>query len=1386
MNRLLLLLVFCGACYAADSISVTSPTGNPTWTGWTGNNFTVSYSGADIALVCFQVDAYPAINPGPAGVISGNAGGFLAAGCENLPPFTFPVDTFQWLDGPHQVVATAYDILGNVVATSSPATFTIGNTWPVSCPGPPILSVSTSIATTSTWHDQVTATATISGDCVGDSFTYIWALQGVQQNYSQPTITFDTTSVLNGPVVVGLMILDTTNGLSYNQTAAEWSRTVTVSNTGGSLARTEVRLNAREMFLESGGGSGGNCDVATGTAGSCTLIPQLIQTDGTPASSPTFYYYATSPNSTTLGATISGTCTAGSTGTFCTGSSVTVTAAATGNTQVLVTGVTQSGSDGTAGSATYSFTSPSYTGLPSDGGRTLYILGGTNCIVGAYTVQSVTHTGSFSLTSPASPGSPLVNFTTGATSNCVWKLGPQRVGWAYTGLAAPQVVHDSNCGSILTAYVATGPCSSRWTASIFTPASQFAAQVYPVPYVQSYCNSGFNTVENGAISSSMVLTGTQTAFVTNTSAYLGTQTALISPCPSLRLILTLDSWSSPSPLLQLEFGSASSTNWPGGGSSMVPSGVAGGAGTMNYLAKQTALVVKMILNDEITAQGWPGAMPLAGPIKPGASTLQNWLNNIVASSGGTCTATTYTSPIPSGGYGLGSTFIITGSATANMNSVYPALYTVNAINATSFSFTCTGVANGTYNSSTDPGLTIQQYGKYGWIVNNLTSTESYMNWDAWASYVNQMRSIPGGHVPVGGSYQGESPFWAVACFGKSVSGCGQSINTANTGGNTVSNLSDINDADDTHGSIEQYLRARLSLNAIVSDYFNASLEQGLRFRGFVDILDPLTSNTYIGQGLSTDYTSNGGANQYTVVSCVGNTIISAPHNITNIQPGTSRLWITGSTDPNCNNNFYIIAAPTSTTLSVVYAATQTTCVANGSGSCAYHNASAATLTFANGDKIGVGATLKTNAGNFVPMYEISADGLTKVMGSGSTVFNYGISTIPNDGCIVFGNPADASPAVTKDRGQLFTVKGVSTGNPTIDAYFNGTTFYYDIENLSTPTDEGGSPSGCFNFFREVPVLSGTGGTAQIVPDNLHVRGREEDSGPLGSDPDTTAMSLVECQILRCAGSRIYESETNPQSYNPVAVTDPLNGVLHKGGFASSNGAIFNPSWSVNNDQLGIHPNVESHYSVPDWKAASFINLMAERTGKFYLGSTPTNCPDYDPSMDACAFKNTAGNLLIVGNFTNGPQTRTVALCSDVRNLCTSGQSIIRYIADARGIYAVTVIAAGTMNDIGLTLQQGQAAWYTFPATFAGELNQPAPIPQLIPGSTGVAYRYAYDPYYLDSNPTGVFDCGSAATPCVLPIDLNIGQPGTHPYRVIYYKTVGGQKIVLNVGDIQYF
>jgi len=135
----------------AQSISITAPTANQVLTGFSGFSFAVSVSSLPAAArVCYTVDAYPA----------------QTTPCSLTPGWSVPWNSFNVLNGAHQVVATAFDILGNTLATSSPVAFTTANTWPA--PYAPGMTVATGTPLTSNWSGFVSITPTISGSGSGD------------------------------------------------------------------------------------------------------------------------------------------------------------------------------------------------------------------------------------------------------------------------------------------------------------------------------------------------------------------------------------------------------------------------------------------------------------------------------------------------------------------------------------------------------------------------------------------------------------------------------------------------------------------------------------------------------------------------------------------------------------------------------------------------------------------------------------------------------------------------------------------------------------------------------------------------------------------------------------------------------------------------------------------------------------------------------------------------------------------------------------------------------------------------------------------------------------------------------------------------------------------
>src|SRR5271154_5902808 len=146
------LCVLCAVALGAQSISITQPAANDTLSGFDGYYFLVSLSSAPSAVkVCYTVDSYGAYNPG--------IDAPTTLGCSNAAPFSYPYNSYWNLNGPHQVIATAYDAVGNVVATSAAVPFSTANNWPV--PSTPGMTVTYGMSPSSNWSGAVTVTPTI-------------------------------------------------------------------------------------------------------------------------------------------------------------------------------------------------------------------------------------------------------------------------------------------------------------------------------------------------------------------------------------------------------------------------------------------------------------------------------------------------------------------------------------------------------------------------------------------------------------------------------------------------------------------------------------------------------------------------------------------------------------------------------------------------------------------------------------------------------------------------------------------------------------------------------------------------------------------------------------------------------------------------------------------------------------------------------------------------------------------------------------------------------------------------------------------------------------------------------------------------------------------------
>jgi hypothetical protein len=1307
MKRLLILVV-CTAALKAQSIAVTSPpSGTPAWSGYSGNQFQASLTSApNISQVCYTVDSYPATNPGSTGIAQQAGGALAAVGCSLMSqsPFTFPVNSFWWLNGPHQVVATGYDSKGNIVATSSPVQFTTANTWPQSWN--PSLAITTGTSLTSSWSGYSASTnisSTITGSGAANNSPIIYFIDGVAQSSigvnggASASYNIDTRQFADGVRNVCLHTNDSTDGWKSSDGATasgstEWCRPITFSN---GATPQELRMNAHELFLAPGGASGGDCGTMAIGSGSCTLTCTLVNANGT-TSSPTCTYYSQNPSVCTVNAS-TGVVTAVATGGVGSPSLCIVRAMAeevSGTDLVITSCCSNNGSSAT--SASHPFAPQNAFGGGKNGGWVFQVTGGTNFNPGYYEStgfwvfesqlgigQGSTANGYVGTTNGLTGGS----FTTGHSSTIYVYVWPTNV-FAYVG--TDQLIHTSYNASnaiLLHTLRNSGPVCCTAPDAPYSPG--FLADV----------NSfGFNAIEpngggtvSGINGNNCETSGQMSAWQTYQSGVVSSYTSIVSPSLYPRIYAYPDyegfAWQAPN-LYCTTHGPPASWSTP----------------AFQYAVQSwtnTGRVLGAWMCDECP---W-GIRPLQGPLNF-SSGAQSGLISIVASSG-VCTATW------NNGFSLNESnnFIISGSSVANMNSVAGSVYN----SGSSFVFTCTGVPNGTYNASNDPGLAIEPYG-VAWYNSNT----DYIRYNAFETLMLQANAVTNHH-------QFAYPLIALA-VASSCSG--------------VQNWSSPNGPQSLGGIMGGGYYADLYNSSNAGDFINSRYPLFNDFDpGDADAIGSITRGKFgcwspdLPLVLETQFIISGGGNDgygqvpgviVPITSMSGNTItLSAPSTLTTVYPGMTRVMVAGATSG--NGNYYIYSAPTATTLTV--APNQTDFTASCSSSCG-------TLTFSNGDTYAVASVHATGTppGGDCSLYP----GATGALGSGcitGDLLTYGAGT----NCA--SAPCTAFP---RHRGQTFTLS--TTG-------FTGKTFLYLPENIT-------GISTATVVYREIPNLSATGGTATIYPDNNFVPGRNYYvTGAIKNPLYNYSTSLAAFILPHVWGERAYKN-----GYSTSVYTD-ANGT---GGWWGNAG----PAYGLNNvfgnsalDEPGqtfCVSHYENNNTVPCWHALSAVGIAVNRWQK-YIMQPSLNSPDYGQEFQCAARTGSYGKIFYCGNFTDGVETRTFALT----NYETSGQNIIRNVINWHGGNTITVISAGTPTDT-LTLQPGDAVFYVFPITFTGELRQPhisVPLAD-VANATDVAVQYAYDPYWMGAAGAS-YDCGTGT--CTLPVDSNVGTI----YYVIQYLDTNG-------------
>lgn len=1364
--RILLALAFAPLAFA-QSCTLTAPS---TLAGFSGQQYSLSYTGLSATPyeVQYVTDGYGNFNPG---LGAGSERGISLGPVSGPTAFVLPINSLWYSNGPRLITANIYDALGSLLASCT-ATATTANTYPIA--SNPTLTFSISNGTSGTC-----STTSFAGWCVvaptlgsvgSDTVNYFYSIDGMgtsQQNNTTNnggTAWFFSNYFLNGQHVVGTYIFDSTSGQThspgYEGNAGQWTRLVTFSNGSNPVA---AKINSDKLYLVPGGPSSGDCISSFAlNSGSCTLTAATLNADqsvtaGSVAGTTPMFFSANTAVAT-VGQT-SGV--------------VTAVAGSPSNTVVYSLVPFTSGTDMTTAnpSGATSASNPFNLGMGALSGNPQWgcYLSGSGITTGFYVFNVVSYLGGSGLSSifgvqfkPTLPSS-----VTGITYAC----GPIALTWVFNaGTGGSNILpYLGSDGSVNLSYNVS---NAAVTHGIFAGYNLVQSdQLYTYQgdpngnaallnkqgnwFALEYgagCLSGCDFTATGPTS------GTYAAWKASVDSSVMAQVAALFGEPNLYFYLYFSN------IINTNANLYGATAGPG--ASLSPPA----AQYMFQDYTNTHKVLASYLHDEI-----PIYCPFCGPITydpAGVGVGQTWLISL------TCNGTTCTALTGAQGYTIyGSYVIVHGSAVSGMNTSYPNAYVITAINSTSFSFPST-VASGAYNYSNDPGFTMET------LLGGTTAANSYVDTsgdyvpDSAFSLLRQQLNAVTGHFEWSGRPTGSQNDLAVSSLGVCNSSPYNPNNAlSNYGGNSSyiiggippGGYADVYSADGGNG----YIVSRASLNAAVNA--NEWIGQTLRAQfgcGYSPNtpLQALTEGTinYFGtQPIAIPLTACSGNTCTVNLSGTGYTSIQQVCG--SIIQGLTRAYVLGATDVSspqntANNNFEIFSCPTSTTLTVDLAATDT--VATGTG-----------------------GTITTSDSTTATIASMTATTDLNIYGSGETAPNgVGLGSFMNVDEMVATNVtgacggASSATCLLRKRGQTFSFNGTATG--TGAAFFNGRTFRIPLDWLDASI-VGNAPNANV-FYREVPSLNSTGGTFYIFHDNSYIKGQSISSAPgaksvpnpalSGSgdiNPEWMKVDQTECKFLRCSGENIYQLGNYHSGYSGGYGFTFGNAVAVLWGPAR-----FNVTSGTTTFQTTSCLHFEDASCVAGGKALLFGALEWNWHNKYWL-QPRLNAPSIGKpgEVDCAAASGSYGKIVGCINATDAPRTITIPTTPYL----TSGQEFYYASTDAYGIGSITTVSAGT-SSITVTLDHGQELDAVFPVTFAGELNQPSISVRLadVTSATGVMIRWAYDPYYLDVNNT-IYDCGSTF-PCTPPWDMNIGNSGSHQYRIIYY---GTNHTVLATSDVQY-
>jgi hypothetical protein len=879
------------------------------------------------------------------------------------PTFVLPINLWDLGNGPRSVVAVAHDAISTdaALATSAAVAFTIANTTTYSNgTGTFNAGVSVSPSCTSNCSGVITFTLTYSGSWdTTRGMTRSTFVDGQLVFQSNPTssspngtVSVDTRAFFDGSHILRI---STDQGIDHESHIADYQIPITFLNSP--VFPTELFLNAREVFLQ--------------PAGTATFSGTVYNTDRSVVSSPTIVYYSQNTAIATINQT-------------------------TGVTNAVGTAPNSVQIGGMASTTTGSLTLFSATQLNTAAaaqwmvGNLIEITGGSGCNANTFAIIASVGTGS---NINIQVGGPSLG-TLGST--CTFATGPSRFAWVRIA-ASNAVAHFSRAGgAVLASY---DPAASFWHASMFQHAQTF--NTYPkwcsdfsaagwngLEFTQSYGNTALSGWPGASASGDPHHFGsiTQAAWTTNQTNYVTAMQTAAQNCNSYLHLIGDPWWRGDNEMYDTVRGVSvqGAGAWATAPLTLLTQSWANILTCTPTLTNKCYGGVIAISRYDEYSSTWRST-PLSVPISFAAGNLTS-----IVASGGTCTANW-----PTWALNGSNKFIIHGATTAAFNIASPTLFTATGTSlANSFTFACAGVADGTYNSSTDAGLVLERFGAAWHNTTDYVPNSAFQTIRTWTLAATGTRPLHTWTNPAATS----------------------TANIASVTGNP--NMADYN---------SQYFASNDGATLTYAPNHAALFSQ---IGSFGDLLRSYLPDFQDGkpiefsnvEGLSAFYTFAG--YPLTVSATSGNVVTtSTPHGISTALSNTTRAQLSAMSVSADNGKYYIITSPTATTLAL-FAPTVVVSTATTNG----------TITFQNGDSYsGLVIQNLSNASAQRWALNDSANGCIIATHRGMTFTISGTGTVWDSSGTYYYPPTNVSdtPCTNNLQGGFFLIPNLTSTSGTI-------------------------------------------------------------------------------------------------------------------------------------------------------------------------------------------------------------------------------------------------------------------------------------------------------------------------------------------------------------------